>query len=124
MAVTFQPVVLNSSIDAAVALADGGKCQILAADDTLIGEFTLGTPAFGGSATGSRDLNDPGALPISGLPGGEQTAAKFIIRQSDDTLLADGTVSEAGGSGDMIISNELVRDGDNLRIISYTWFYD
>lgn len=48
------------------------------------------------------------------------TASFFRILDGDDAVLAQGTVTEAGGGGDMIINNEDVILGGDVTITSFS----
>lgn len=85
---------------------------------TLLLEFTLADPSFGGAANGVITLDNSPALTAEGVAAG--TATWFRLLDSDDTAVVDGKVSASGGGGDLILSTTTVSVGLDVEVSSGT----
>jgi hypothetical protein len=93
MGITLSTAARNAACDAIVGLINGGSgpgtLQIQKSDDTVIATLTFSDPAFGAASSGVATANS--ITQDSNTSAG--TAAKFRIRDSNGTLLINGTVS-------------------------------
>jgi hypothetical protein len=94
-----------------------------AASGTLLVTIPLQNPAFGAASD-----QDPGAqASMNGTPsgvasvgGGPLTAGWYRAFDRDDNPVCDGSVSESGGGGEMIIDNDSVADAATVTITAWT----
>lgn len=124
--------VRNAMVDGMVDLADAGSgagtVEIRdgsqpagpassASGTTLLATLTLGDPAFGaasgGTATAASITGDNSA-DASG------TATWFRVKDSSGNALWDGSCSESGGGGDMILDDTDIVMGGEVNISSWT----
>ncbi len=96
------------------ALDAGSKYVVLDGSATVLGEFTLDTPA--GTRSGA-------VVTISGLPKTDAanatgTAASFEFRDSGGTKVWGGTLATSGG--DMTIDNTSITAGQTLSLNATT----
>lgn len=124
----------NAAADAVVDLVDGGagagKLRIYSGAQpasansapvgTLLAEFTLSDPAFGGAATGVADIDVTPALSVAASAAG--TAQSFRIVDSNDATVVDGAVTATGGGGELTLDNTSIASGQtvNVTALSYT----
>lgn len=123
--------VRSAMADAAVDLIDAGPAagavQIrtggqpaaagAAATGTLLGTLTLSDPAFGAAANGVAT-----ASPITGDSSADAsgTAGWYRVLDSTGATVMDGAISEAGGGGDMILSETDIVAGGTISVTSWT----
>lgn len=84
---------------------------------TLLGTCVLGDPAFaaasGGTIVANAIANDDDA-DATGV------AASFRAYDSSDNVIEDGTISEAGGGGEMIIDDANIVAGGVISITGWS----
>lgn len=131
MATRIPTNVRNAMVNAAVDLIDAGPAagtvQIRtgaqpasagsAATGTLLGTLTLSDPAFvdavNGTATASAVTGDSSA-DASG------TAGWFRVLDSTGATVMDGSITGAGGGGDMILDSTAIVAGGTISVTSWT----
>lgn len=84
----------------------------------LLAEFTCADPAFTAGATGVRVLDATPVLATEGLAAG--TAAWYRAVSSDGVAHFDGTVSAAGGGGELIMNTTTISVGLDLELTAGT----
>lgn len=97
MALTLEMSARNASVNARVDLIDAaatpGKLQILADDDAVLVEITLGDPAFGDAILGAATAS---GLPISGTgtaaAGAGTSPTKYNVCDGDGNVAWRGTI--------------------------------
>lgn len=121
----------NASTDGVVDLIDAGPSagtvdvrtgsQPASAQDaatgTLLATITLSDPAFGASSTGVATAGDPAS--VNSVASG--TAGWFRVKDSTGATVFDGSVSAAGGGGDMIVANTNIASGQPVDVTSFTY---
>ncbi|WP_341935354.1 hypothetical protein MRBLWO14_001001 [Microbacterium sp. LWO14-1.2] len=131
MATRIANVVRNAMANAAVDLIDAGPAagtvQIrtgaqpasvaTAASGTLLGTLTLSDPGFGDAVNGVAT-----AAAVTGDSSADATgtAGWFRVYDSTGTALMDGSISEAGGGGDMILDKVAIVAGGTIAVNSWT----
>jgi len=118
----------NAVADLADAGAGSGLLRIytgsqpasadLAATGTLLAAFTLNDPAFGSAGSGTATLSVAPTLSTTGLAAGD--AGWFRLLDSTAATVLDGSVTAAGGGGDLIISTITVSVGLTLQLTAGT----
>lgn len=116
MAVEHSITAKNTATDAVTALVNGGTL-VLYDGETLLVELTLGTPAFAAAVNGTAALN--AVDPAQAVAAGE--ADNFELCDSGGDPHIAGTVSMAGGGGDLILDNTNIANGQNVGISSLTY---
>jgi hypothetical protein len=94
-----------------------GKFKVLTSGDTLLATITLPKPSHSVTAAVATILGTP----LSGTAVAAGTAAKFIVSDSDDTVVSTGSVSATGGGGDAIIDNTSIAVDQTVRLLSGSW---
>lgn len=84
---------------------------------TLLGTLTLSDPAFGAAAAGEADAS---AITGDTSADASGTAGWFRSADSDGNTVIDGSVSEAGGGGDLILDSTAIVAGGAINITSWT----
>ncbi len=115
---TIKTLTRNSQRDNFADLFDGGKIQVLTSTDTLLYEFTLGTPGLTGNGDGIATV---AGLPLTDDAVASGTAAKAHLLSGDDTHgIDDLTVGTSNAH--VIIDNTSVESGQtgNLTSASFT----
>lgn len=121
----------NAAVDAVVDLIDAGsgagKLNLLQ-DASVLATITLKDPAFLAAAAGAAALigadGATAASPANALTGtgaSSGTANAFNVTDSDDTVIFSGTVSEAGGGGEIVLSDTDIVAGQEVRITGLTY---
>jgi hypothetical protein len=125
MALTHTTAIRNSLADLVVDAIDVGTTDAsgdlivqTAADATLCTINLNAPPAFGAAASGTATAN---GLPKEGTATGAGTAAKFRVRNRDNTEIFQGTVTATGGGGDMELSSTTIAINDVIRINTFTY---
>jgi hypothetical protein len=106
----------NLALDAAYDRGTGMKLKIYAGSvpanadasiggATLLGTLTLANTPFSAASSGVKTA---GAIASDTDADATGTASFFRLTKSDDTVVAQGTVSAAGGGGDAIINSTSV----------------
>jgi hypothetical protein len=89
----------------------------IAATGTLIANLAMSDPALGSPASGSVTANA-----ISSATAGNSGAVGYVrLEDSDGNGVADLTVTESGGGGDIIINDVDVVAGATVAISSLTF---
>lgn len=123
--------VRSAMADAAVDLIDAGSgpgtVQIrtggqpatagTAASGALLGTLTLSDPAFGAAVNGVAT-----AGPVTGDSSADATgtAGWFRVLDSSGATVLDGSISEAGGGGDMMLDKVAIVAGGTINITAWT----
>lgn len=131
MATTISTAARNAAADAILGLIDAesgaGTAQIrtgtkpasvsLSATGTLLGTLTLSDPAFNPAALGVAMAN-----PVTGDPTADETgtAEWFRVFDSEGVAVMDGTITEAGDGGDMILDDVNIIAGGTINISAWT----
>lgn len=125
MALTHVTAIRNSLADLVVDAIDVGSTDAAgdlivqtAADATLCTIPLAAPPAFGAASSGSATAN---SLPREGTATGAGTAAKFRVRNRDNSEVFQGTVTVTGGGGDMELSSTTIAVNDVIRINTFTY---
>jgi hypothetical protein len=90
----------------------------LAATGTLLATFILNDPAFGSAGSGTTTLSVAPSLSTTGLAAGD--AGWFRAVDSTGATVLDGSVTAAGGGGDLIVSTITVSIGLTLQLTAGT----
>src|SRR5690606_36683582 len=114
----------NAGVDAITALLDGGTLEIRtgsqqatpadADSGTLLAEFGLAATANGSASSGEAQLAD---TPLSADALTSGTAGHFRLKDAQGDPVIDGSVSESGGGGDLILDNTDINEGQEVYII-------
>ena len=84
---------------------------------TELAVFKLGNPAFGAAVNGVATAN--AITPVTA--GADGDAVWFrVYNYNSSAILWDGTVSAAGGGGDLILSSVILSTGGSVSISSWT----
>lgn len=86
-----------------------------AAGGTLVASMTLGATPWLAAALGVKDIDADLVDASADNPG---VIAHFRLKNAADTHRIEGTVSEAGGGGDIILDNTDVNAGQQITITS------
>lgn len=124
----------KASVDAGCALANSGKIRVYTgtqpadantalSGQTLLGEFTMPSTAFGASVASGTAPNRSAvatAGTISDITAvATGTATWFRLLKSDGTtVLMDGTVGVSGA--DLNLTDITITTGETMRVASYT----
>ena len=114
----------NAGVDAITALLDGGGTLEIrtgsqpatpaAADSgTLLAEIELESTAYGPAASGEAQL---AGAPLSADAVAGGTAGHFRLKDAQGNPVVDGSVSESGGGGDLILDNTDINEGQKVNI--------
>lgn len=130
----FSDTFAKASLDAGCLLANSGKLRVYTGtqptdantalgSQTLLGEFTMPSTAFGASiATGTAP--NRAAVATAGtiadiVAVGTGTATWFRLLKSDGTtVLMDGSVGTSGA--DLNLTDVTITTGETMRVTSYT----
>jgi hypothetical protein len=125
MALTHVTAIRNSLADLVVDAIDVGTTDAsgdlivqTAADATLCTINLNAPPAFGAASSGTATAN---GLPKEGTATAAGTAAKFRVRNRDNSEVFQGTVTTTGGGGDMELSSTTIAINDVIRINTFTY---
>lgn len=89
-----------------------------AASGTLLATIALAVPAFGGGVNGVATLGATPALTGTGVAAG--TAGWFRAKTTGGATAMDGSVSVAGGGGDVTLATTTVSIGLTVRLTAGT----
>lgn len=99
----------TGSVPASVASADSG---------TVLAQLTLPSDWMAAASSGSKAMSGTWEDPSADAAG---TAGHFRIYASDGTTChMQGTISMAGGGGDMILDNTSIGLGQTISVSSFT----
>ena len=84
---------------------------------TLLGTLTFSDPAFGASATGTATAS---AITSDTSADATGTAGHFRVKDSDGTVIFQGTCGEAADSPDMTFDDKSIIAGGTISISSLT----
>lgn len=91
-----------------------------AATGTLFATITLSDPAFGAASSGVASISgtpsDTAVADVASVDAG----AYYRVYDSDDTVVADGTVAFTDAGEDMIVGSDAVTTGDTVTILTWT----
>lgn len=124
MALTHATATRNSLADQIDTLVNtgsadaGGDIKIMTSGDAELVVITLGNPAFGAASSGT--ISGSG-LPKTGTAGATGTAAKFDLRDRDNTIILSGTVTSTGGGGDIELDNTSIANGQAVSLDTLTY---
>ena len=113
---------INDLLDATDAGTGAGKLQ-LATDNTfttILSTHTLQDPAWSVASAGSKTLQ---GLPLSTTYSATGTATHGRFVDSDDTLVAMGTVGVSGSGADIIVTNTSAATGISVEITSASFSF-
>lgn len=88
-----------------------------AATGTLLGTLTLSDPSFGAPVNGVATANAVTGDTSADAAG---EAGWFRVLDSTGATVMDGSISEAGGGGDMIVADSTTYVGSAITITSWT----
>jgi hypothetical protein len=124
MALTHATNVRNAMMDAIDEQVNGGSTDAQADfvfvesnGPTDIAEINLQDPAFGNSSSGQITIQ---GTPLSTSANSGGTIDTFEIRDKDNSVAIDGTVTSTGGGGDVEIDNTNVNSGQTVQLDSYS----
>jgi hypothetical protein len=127
MALTHRETLSNEILDLCTGKIDGGTLEIRsgpkpaspndAAAGTLLATLTFNADAFPAAAVRSADVNTIAAVAASAS--GE--AAHFRAKSSGGTAYIDGTVTEAGGGGDLELDSVDITSGQDVEVTGGNW---
>lgn len=136
MALTLADTVASAACNAIVDGIDGanpGRIRLYstprpagpdtAPSGTLLAEIVLGSTAFGSAASGSATLDVSTPRVTTGLADG--TAVWWRVLTHAQAIgtglgLVDGTITTAGGGGDMIASTTAITTGGSVEVTGGT----
>jgi len=110
----------NAAVNAVTALietgvgASNGVLVLLTADNREVATAQLSSPAFGSAANGTATANSISS--DTDVSGG--LATRFSVRNKDNIEVFTGTVSTAGGGGDLQLTTPLLESGDTFEVLS------
>jgi len=86
---------------------------------TELASFTLGSDWWNAASGGAKSI--PGTLSTTAIAGAPTNAGHYRIYASNGTTCHEqGSITVAGGGGDMIIDNLSISTGQTVRITAYT----
>lgn len=121
---------VNHSTNTRNALADQVDTQVNAGgtdaqgdlvlqdNTTDLVEFNLQDPAFGAASSGTITLQGTTLTATAGTSG---TADTFEIRDKDNNMQVNGSVTATGGGGDIEIDNTSINSGQDVDLTSLTY---
>lgn len=124
MALTHTTTIRNGLADYTVDAIDAGTTDatgdviVQTSGDTILCTINLANAAFGAASSGTATA---AGLPKEGTAGASGTAAKFRVRNRDNTEIFQGTVTVTGGGGDMELSSTSISTNDVIRINTFTY---
>lgn len=124
MALTHVTAIRNSLADLVVDAIDVGTTDaagdliVQTSADAILCTIALANPAFGAASSGTATAS---TLPREGTATGAGTAAKFRVRNRDNSEVFQGTVTVSGGGGDMELSSTSIAVNDVVRINTFTY---
>lgn len=132
MAITLSNAAASAAADAVVDLVDGGAgpgtieirtgaapaTTELADSGTLLAVLTFADPAFGASANGVATAS---AITEDSSANADGTAGHFRVKDSNGVVVFQGTVTAAGGGGDMELVTTTIVATQPVEITSFTY---
>ena len=113
----------NAGVDAITALLDGGTLEIRSGSQpatpadadsgALLAELELAATAYDSAADGEAQL---AGAPLSADAVASGTAGHFRLKDAQGNPVVDGSVSESGGGGDLILDNTDINEGQKINI--------
>ena len=116
MAITLTSAGRNAQCDYFCSLLNSGTLEITDPSDTLLSEHSFSATAAGAASDGVATFNAIG----SDTAVATGTAAKSVYKQSDTTVIANGTVTLTGNGGDVILNSLSIATGVTVSITSGT----
>lgn len=117
----------NAAVDLIDAGPAAGTVQIrtggqpatagTAASGTLLGTLTLSDPAFADAVNG---VATAGAITGDSSADATGTAGWYRVLDSTGATVMDGSISAAGGGGDMILDSTAIVQGGTISVTSWT----
>lgn len=119
MAITHGDPTRDILCDACVDQLDvGGPGNLLILDvGTTLATLPLPAQAFGTAGSGTATAN--AVTTQNATQAG--TANLFEARNNAGTVVFQGTVTESGGGGDLIITNANINIGDPISVVTWTY---
>lgn len=124
MTLTHTTAIRNSLADLVVDAIDVGTTDatgdiiIQTGADATLCTVTFANPAFGSASSGTATGS---SFPREGTAAAAGTAAKFRVRNRDNTEIFQGTVTATGGGGDMELSSTTIAINDVIRLNTFTY---
>lgn len=125
MAISHSTAARNAIADAVDATTNVGTTDtggdfvvIESAGPTDLVSIEFQDPAFGAAAAG---VITAAGTPLSNTASATGTADTFEIRDRDNAVVIDGTVTATGGGGDVEIDNTSINSGQTVELDSLTW---
>lgn len=124
MTLTHTTAIRNSLADLVVDAIDVGTTDatgdiiIQTSADAILCTVTFANPAFGSASSGTATGS---SFPREGTATGAGSAAKFRVRNRDNTEIFQGTVTATGGGGDMELSSTTIAVNDVVRLNTFTY---
>ena len=125
MAITINVALKNSLLDGIDAVFNNGTCVLYtgtppgaanAATGTVLATMSLGADSFAAAASGSKAKNNAWTVTASGTG----TAGYFRLINSGATQILEGTVTAAGGGGDITLDNTSIASGQTVTISTFS----
>lgn len=121
MAIVLSNASKNAAVDAVVDLVDGGagvgNLVLKTAGDTVIADLDMSDPAFG-SAVGGVATANAIAIEVVLAAG---TITKFDLVDSNNIIVASGTVGLTSSGEDLELSSVAMNTGDKVEVSSLTY---
>ena len=118
---------VSAAVDAVTAQVDGGTLVMYTGsapatvDDaptgTVVASLTLSSPAFGAASNGVATANTI----TSATASNSGTVGYFRLRTSGGSARIQGTVTTAGGGGDLILGTTAITAGETVSVTSLTY---
>ncbi|ULQ45880.1 hypothetical protein JN531_012295 [Flagellatimonas centrodinii] len=109
---------VDAQVNTGSADASGDFVLIASGGPTDLVSIVLQDPAFGAAASGVITL---AGTPLSNTASATGTTDTFEIRDKDNGVVIDGTVTATGGGGDVEIDNTSIASGQTVELSSLTW---
>lgn len=97
---------------------DTGGDIVLRDSTTILVEIEFSATAFGAASSGTITAAD---VPLAGVAGASGEADNFQIRNKSDTVILSGSVTAAGGGGDIQIDNINIASSQDVILNSLTY---
>ncbi len=124
MALTHSTTARNNMMDGIDDAVNAGSTDaqadfvfIESTGPTDLAEINLQDPAFGASSSGTIDI---AGTPLSTTAGADGIVDTFEIRDKDNSVVIDGTVTGTGSGGDVEIDNTDINSGQTVKLDSYS----
>jgi hypothetical protein len=120
MTIALSTVSKNAAVNAVTALIESGTGTsngvliLLTSDNSEVATAQLSSPAFGSAVNGTATANNITA--DTDVAGG--LATKFSVRNKDNVEVFSGTISAAGGGGDLQLTTPTLQAGDTFDVLS------